>query len=369
VYAQLQRWTEAGRDFERAFQVAPELEEARRNWTLVRAAAERGALVSGQWRAGGVTLVVADPSHMTTATAWANDMVQARTGVRPFVTTNASDAVARIHSGPVILQVPDGGLRSVAGDGVLRQLNAVGGRAPVNVITYGHQASTNAVMGGLRHLNTAPAATQTRVNSVQMVDYSEVAGAAGKTPLAVTDLNGLARLSSSLISKGVPVAGFTVMNKPGVQHMGNVRAFQQSGVEVYATPWRGGVQTSLGVGPRAPFIGPSVSITNATDAAGSRIAPTVPRDWVVYRGSSNPQYMTGTLSDLGKQYIGSAPPSPRPPTISSSPGGIWLGPVDLARDAGGRVAFRFGEASTGELKVVRLLFGSSSSVSSLKQQR
>lgn len=371
LHARRGNWNAATRDFEAAFRLAPELGEARRNWQITRAAGERGAVLSAKRDVGSITLVVADKDGMSTATAFASDAVRARTGQTPLVATNVGEAISLSRSHQVVLQVPNGGVGAVAGDRVLSTLNtiggATGGKASVDIVTHGFGAADNTTLGALRHMNTAPPASQTRIGSLQMVDPSEASGLAGKTPLAVTDTGTLARRAGEIQGKGVPIVAFPTEGKLGVQHMGNVKAFQENGIPTYSAQWQGKGEMGLGLSARAPYVGPSVGMSNAADSAGSR-ANLAPRDWI-FRGNGTEQHMTGTLPDLMKQHLSINPGAAgelatqrlqSPVSLGGSfnaPGGISVGPVHLARGAGGRVVFESGGHEGEELALVYTLFG------------
>ena len=194
----------------------------------------------------------------------------------------------------------------------------------------------------------------------QIVDPSELSGPVGKTPLGVTNLGTLAQRVGQIDARGVSVAVFTVVDKFGTQHLGNVEAFRRTpGIDVYATPWKASLQTSLSVSipsaqPRLP-LGIGIGVSNAADQASSR---TGARDWFSFRNGTQ-QHVTGALADLGKQYIGinSSRPPEAPALSSLTRGGIWLGPVHLARGASGRIVFESGSDKEGELAVVYTLFG------------
>jgi tetratricopeptide (TPR) repeat protein len=360
-------WASAARAFETAFRLAPELIEARRNWHVAQMAVKRGAVLSAKGDVTRLTIVIADKDRMNSATALASDALRARAGQTPMVTTNAADAITMSRSHPVILQVSNSGLGAVAGDRVFGTLNtlgkATGGRATVDVITQGFGAADNTTLGILRHQNTVPTASQVRLGSLHMVDYSEASGRAGKTPLAVTDVAAIAKRGNELQTRGVAVVGYPTEGKPGVQHLGNIKAFQEHGIPTYAAQWQGQKQVTVGIQPKWPFVGPGFGVSNAADAAGSR-ANLGSRDWI-FRSGGVERHLTGTLPELMKQQIGGNPsgvlhqrsPATAGTTHALAPGGVRVGPVSFARAAGGRVVFSSDAQSGEELVLVHTLFG------------
>jgi hypothetical protein len=357
LHAQRGEWEAAAHNFATAFRLLPELEEARRNWQLVQLAQDRGAVISGQGSMGSMTIVVADSSKMHDMTASTSAMVQARTGQSPVIVTSLHDATAKAGTQHVILQMPARGLDMVAGERVLSTLNTIGAsatgtKAPVNVVTHGFEGADRTTLGITRHLQTVSSGSRAHLSSLQIVDPSELSGPVGKTPLGRTDLGALAQRSGRIDAQGVPVAVYTVEGKVGTQHIGNVQAFRNTpGLDVYATPSKSSVETTLSV----PF-GVGIGVSNATDQASSR-TNLQPRDWFVARNGTQ-QHVTGTVSDLGKRYIGIN--QQRPPETSALPsssrGGIWLGPVHLVRGTGGRIAFESGTTQEGGLALVYTLF-------------
>jgi hypothetical protein len=365
LHAQRGEWEAAAHNFATAFRLLPALVEARQNWQLIQIAQERGAVITTHGSVGSFTIVVADPGKMRDLTASTSGMVQARTGQTPVIVTSLQDAIGKAGSQHVILQMPTRGLDMVAGDRMLSTLNtfgssALGAKVPVNVVTHGFSGAESTTMGMMRHLNTAPPTSRAQIGSLQIVDPSELSGLVGKTPLGITNLGTLAQRLGQIDARGVPTAVYTVEGKVGTQHIGNVEAFRRTpGIDVYATPWQANLQPSLGVsipssGPRLP-LGMGVGVSNAADQASSRIGA---RDWFIFRNGTQ-QHVTGALADLGKQYIGinSSRPPDAPALSSLTRGGIWLGPVHLARGAGGRIVFESGSDKGGELAVVYTLFG------------
>ncbi len=348
-------WVCAGRHFETAFRLAPELAEARRNWQIARAAKKRGAQIASQGTVGSITLVVADKANMNALTGQASDAVRGQTGQTPFIVANPQEAAALAGSRNVILQVPNEGLQSVAGDKVLGTLNIIGQstQAQVNVFAQGNEATDNAAMGINRHLNGAPPGGRANIAGAQFLDPSEMSGAVGKTPLGVTDMKSTAGMLGQVAAQGVPTAVYTVEGKPGTQHMGNVTALQNTtGVDVYSTQWKGGTQTSLSVSPSG--IGASIGISNATDQASNR-ADQSPRDWMVSRDGTK-QILTGSAADFTQNYVNAQQLPPFTSIPSSTPGGVSVGPIIVSRGTGGRVVFNGGDREGAELALVSTLF-------------
>jgi tetratricopeptide (TPR) repeat protein len=368
IYARLGDWITAARDFDTAFRLAPELREARHNWQLAHQAAERGAVLSARQDIGSITMVVADRGNMNVTTALASDALRGRTGQIPVVAANIGEAIALSRSYNVILQVPNGGLSSVGGDRMLGTLNTIGrmtgGTATVDIVTHGFGPADNATLGALRHMNTAPQMSQTRIGSLQMVDLSEASGLAGKTPLAVTNTGALALRAVEIQGRGIPVAAFPTEGKLGLQHMGNVKVFQDAGIPTYSAQWQGKGEFGLGLSPRPPFVSPSLGVSNAADSAGNRTNLGL-RDWV-YRGNGIEQHFAATLPDIMKQNMvgGSNTTNQRlqspllPGGSLAGPGGISVGLVSLARGVGGRVVFKTGDDAGADLALVYTLFSS-----------
>ncbi|MCI0400474.1 MAG: hypothetical protein L0Z68_04120 [Gammaproteobacteria bacterium] len=370
VYGRLGDWVSAARDFKTAFLRAPELVEARHNWQLAEAASERGAVLSAKQNVGSITMVVADKANMHTATAFASDATRARMGQSPLVATNVGEAIALSRSHNVILQVPNGGLGAVGGDRVLNTLNtisgATSGKVSVDIVTDGFGAADNTTLGALRYLNAAPQTSQTRLTSLQMVNSSEASGLAGRTFLATTDTGTVARRAGEIQGRGVPVVAFPTEGKFGVQHMGNVKAFQEHNIPTYSAQWQGKGEIGLGLSARPPFVGPSLGVSNAADSAGSRTS-LAPRDWI-FRGNGTERYVTGTLPELLKQQMGSGPSAATElatqrlqPAVTAggavlTPGGISVGPVYLMRGTGGRIVFKTADGDGEELALVYTLF-------------
>jgi hypothetical protein len=297
-----------------------------------------------------ITLVVADPSQMNTATAWASEMVQDRTGQTPVIVHNPQEARAKASAQPVILQSPVSDLRSVAGDRVLRDLRTMDPQASVNVLTLGDAAADWGTLGLQRYLNTTPRERQSQIASVQLVTPSEVAGLAGKAPLAITDLGTVARRAREIHVTGIPVAVYETEGKLGIQHISNVKAFREAGVDTYTTPWQGSVGMGLGLSPKFPYINPGVKVDNAADSAASH-NDSASRDWTVFRGGSE-QHVKGSLREFGQEYIGGVRQSPQPglsfPRGAAGPGGAPSGtPYTYSGSQPQRLAERLPRSTRG----------------------
>lgn len=353
VRARAAEWQEAMDDFAEAFRLAPELREARHNWQLAQRAAEQpGFVLASQRSLHNITLVTGEPGNRHTALASASDIVRLRTGYTPSIVSSVSDALALPASQPVVMWRSVGGLAGAAGDSVLRDLGALAGRASLNVMSFGSVAADRTTMGIVRHLNTAPSTSRVEIKSIQLVDFSELHGPIGKTPLGVTNNTLVAQRAAELGSRGLSVTAYTTQGKWGLQHLGNVKAMQELGVPTFATPYQGRIQPGVGLSIA------SFSLAGGGDSASSRAGLLGSRDWFHYSGPTQ-THITSSFPELAARHLGGQLATTLPGGFPGSvnPGGVSIGPVSIARGAGGRIAFRSGETPGGELILVSALYG------------
>jgi len=349
VQAQSGNWIAAAREFELAFRLLPDLAEARDNWRLAEGRiANRGTTLASTRGIGEITIVSAgETGNLRSATQIASEMVRKQFGAAPLVTSDLTMARTLSASGPVILQRNDRGLGSVAGDAMLRTLRDLGPKPDINVISFGFDSSEKATMGILRYQNTTPKVAQARIGSVQMLDPSEVEGLAGRTPFAQTDLKSLAANAGILGERGVSVAVYTTQDKFGLQHLGNVKTFQdQQGIGLFVTPWRGHLETSFGLD------GIKLGVQNASDKALNREITT--RDWTIFKNGTQQQF-NGEITDLAKGTFNSGLGIAKANSQFNDRGGITIDAGHMRSEAG-RVVFGGKSASPAKLKLVYPVF-------------
>ncbi|MBM4262871.1 MAG: hypothetical protein FJ145_15760 [Deltaproteobacteria bacterium] len=348
---------EAKDAFAAAFGRAPELTEARTNYQITEAAMKHGSVIATK----KITIVVANDEQMKEATGFAGDVLRARSGRDPIVTRDVNQAAALAGKYDVILQVPDGGAKSVLGGRVLDTLNKVNeltkGNSSVNIISQSHEASQNAVSGVSRFTSGPSNGNRTRVEGIQMMDPSELSGLVGKTPMGVTDNQGLARDSARLIKeRNIPVTPY-ITEKIGIQHLNNGKAFKDYGVPYYSTPSEVKLELTprLSLTKKEPTFG--VGLKDAGDRGGERIGMSE-RDWTLH--GSVDRLSRGSMSDLLTKNFGrgvniaSLPDlSSRQSTCACDSGGIELALMDFTRGKGGTIRYNKG---SGKLTVVYTLF-------------
>jgi len=286
AFCRLGRYEEALRLFRLAAELAPEFEAAAANADVAEFLASRerargGIKLLASARAGtmgtrDITVVVADSSQIQKALDVATNALQKTYGVAPIIVNSPSELanLSPTERRPIIVthKLP---VFPGDGDSVMRALRDVNTFAPNskgNVITRGWDGAEQACSGVTRYLLN-PQQTL-KVNTVSLIDYTEVGGLAGKTPLAGgVDLGRLTRSAHKLRTQGIGVAGFTSEGKLGLQHIGNVSAFQRAGLPVYATKWDAAVTTGLGANigkSKVPIVpGLSIGVGNASDSAAA----------------------------------------------------------------------------------------------------
>jgi tetratricopeptide (TPR) repeat protein len=348
------QWPEAVQNFELAFRLAHDLIEARYNWQAAQGA--RGALVASKWDRSEITLVTAaDSVGLRDATATASEMVHRQWGVAPLITKDGQTALAMSRSGPIILQIPGADLKATAGERMLRELTRLKGKSELNVVCFGNESCNNATMGIIRHQNTTLPDQRAHIRSVHLLDPTELSGWAGKTPLGMAETKSLARRAAEISANGVSVAVFTTQDKWGIQHIGNVAAFREiKGVDLYVTPWKGSLETSVGVGLKDGALSAGLRIAQASDKASSRSAPGA-RDWTIFRHGVQ-QQQQGTLADFARRYLGPVFAGTTLTPRFNDRGGVGIGST-ISTNAGARIVFDFLPARRPGLKLVYPIFG------------
>jgi len=174
-----------------------------------------------------------------------------------------------------------------------------------------------------------------------------VEGLGGRTPFAQTDLKSLAANAGIIGQHGVPVAVYTTQDKLGLQHLGNVKTFQDiKGVDLYVTPWHGSLETSFGLD------GINLGVQGASDKVLSRETPT--RDWTVFKSGTQQQF-TGEITDLAKGYFNSSLAMARASSQFADRGGITIDAGEMRSEAG-RIVFGGKSARPVKLKLVYPVF-------------
>lgn len=355
IEAQSGTWSAAAREFELAFRILPSLSEARDNWRLADGhLGNRGTTLASVRGIGEITIVSAsEAGNLRSATQIASEMVRKQFGQAPLVTSDLAMAKTLSASGPVILQRNDSGLSSVAGDGMLKALRDFGPKAEIHVMPFGYDSAEKATMGILRYQNTVPKSDQARIGSLQMLDPSEVEGLAGRTPFVQTDLKNLAANAGIIGQRGVPVAVYTTQDKFGLQHIANVKTFQdQRGIDLYVTPWQGHLETGLGLSAGNSPLELSFGIQGASDKVLNREIAT--RDWTVLKNGAQQQFV-GQITDLGKGYFNSGLGIAKPIPQFIDRGGITIDAGQMRSEAG-RVVFGGKSARPAKLKLVYPVF-------------
>jgi tetratricopeptide (TPR) repeat protein len=355
IQAKNGNWTAAAREFELSFRLLPDLTEARENWRLANGrAANRGTTIASTRGIGEITIVSAsEAGNLRSATQIASEMVRKQFGEAPLVTSDFTMARTLSASGPVILQRNDAGLNSVEGDGMLKTLRDLGPKPDIHVVSFGYDSAEKTTMGILRYQNTTPKPDQAHIGSIQMLDPSEVEGLVGRTPFVQTDLKSLAANAGLIGERGVPVAVYTTQDKFGLQHIGNIKTFEeQKGIDLYVTPWQGHVETGIGLDFGKSSMGVSLGVQGANDKVLNREIST--RDWTVLKNGVQQQF-TGPITDLGKDYFNSSLVMTKNSSPFNDRGGIAID-AEQMRSEGGRVVFGGKPASPVKLKLVYPVF-------------
>jgi hypothetical protein len=202
--------------------------------------------------------------------------------------------------------------------------------------------------------NPATSGTQPAIlASVHLLDPSEVEGPAGKTPFVQTDLKSLAANASLIGQRGVPVAVYTPQDKIGLQHIGNVKYFQdQKGVDLFVTPWQGHLETGLGLVAGKSPVGLSLGVQGASDKVVNPEIAT--RDWTVFKNGTQQQF-TGEITDLAKGYFNSGLGIAKAASQFNDRGGITIDAGQMRSEAG-HVVFGGKSARPVKLKLVYPVF-------------
>lgn len=390
VHAQRAAWEAAAQDFQTAFHFAPELVEARQNWQVARrAATQRGAVITEKWHLGVFGTGIQAEADWNYATSHAHDLVPGRPHAFLYVGIKGNLPLAGVEKmtqqGVQTVVVdprhPQAGTRQI--DQFITQ-SVASGKNPIVFIDINKWAPTQ--LGNTKATAMAlPADLAASANRTFHREVAQRGGQSASTLAGHSDFTWVGTQASILATRqGVPFKQ-VILESPrseaGVKEAVRLSPTTQfTVVQPAQGDWftREAQQRALKLEPGA--YRQTIETLKHIDAPNYRLAlienPTPSGPLGIPKAHGDParydrlsqltfwrsgEQIGMSTGALGKLLGAGQPvqPAVAPVLQSTARGGIWLGPVSLARGAGGRLVFGAGERNDGQLTLISTLFGAS----------
>jgi tetratricopeptide (TPR) repeat protein len=386
IYAQVANWTAAMRDFEIAFRLAPELTEARENWQLARTAAQqRGAETTARWQMGVFGTGINAEAEFDYAASHARDLVSGRpqtflyVGIKGNLPLAGVEKMARqgVQTVTVDFQKPDAA--NVQIDSFIKQ-SVTSGKNPIIFIDVNKWVPKQ--LGNNKDTAIGlPAEIAVRANHSFQREVTRLGGDGSAILAGHSDFTWVGMKASALATKqGVPFQD-VILESPrteaGVQEAVKLSPSTRFTV---VQPKQGDffTQEAQGrflTGQRGAY-GQTIDTFKRIDAPNYRLAlienptpngllgmPQAHGDPAHYDRQSKLTIWNGgnqiSASDgrLGQLLTGDATRLLSQPAVRETQrGGIWITPISLSQQSGGRIVFGAGDKGAGSFKLVFPLF-------------
>jgi len=388
VQARRGAWELARQDFESAFHYAPELVEARQNWHVAQyVIAQRGTVIAETWHLGVFATGINSQADVQYATSHTRDFLPGRAPAYLYVGIKGHFPLAGVE------QMRQQGVTTVVVDprqpgDAMRQVDRFithaleTGKNPAIFIDVNKWVPTQ--LGNTKpEAMDLPARLTAHANVTFYREVGQRGGQALSTLAGYSDGTWIMAQASKLTTQqGVPATRVYLESPRSEAMVNDVVRFSPTTQFTVVQPVRGDLWT-VEAQHRAWQLQPgayqkTIETLKNFDAPNYRLAlienPSQPHPSLFHpAGAHSDPANYGRVSELsfwrGGQHLSSdrgplghmltLQQPPQPPTALAAPpmrGGIWLGPVHLARGSGGRIVFGDSNANGGELQVVYPLF-------------
>lgn len=389
IHARRHAWSAAVQDFERAFQQAPELVEARHNWQVAQQAmAQRGTVLAEKWQLSVFATGIKSEADFKYATSHARALVDGHEPTYLYVGIKGHFPLAGVanmrQQGVATVVVdprnPDAAGRQVE-QFITRALDAgknptifvdinkwvpkqLGNNKP-EAVEFPARLAVHALLTFQREVGQrgGQALSTFAGHSDGTWVMAEASKLASQHGVPATRVYLESPRSEALVTEVVrfsPATQFTVV-QPVRGDLWTAEA-QQRALQLKPGAYQQTIETLKNVDApnyRLALIeNPSRLSPSLLHPAGAHSDPTDygrPSEVAFWRGGKQLGAGSGPLGQVLSPQP-ALPPSAAP-TAPSTRGGIWLGPVQLTRGAGGRIVFGTSAHSGEELRLVYTLFG------------
>jgi tetratricopeptide (TPR) repeat protein len=373
------QWAAACADFETGFRLAPELIQARQNWQIAQHAMRRGHVFLGKWSENQVTIVVTDfgINHWKPKMKMFGDFSLTAPSVIPNLATRGQILIpmpadrcypkTATEKNLLKLQIAKGISDRVRAEKlgtyevrIVQNINTMGYFAPwrqarvkdFGTIVYdglalaksalsnnGTRVRMPAIAGsnaGFLLTETLPRLKSNPIDSAVLVDSRAHISAARATYRA---------LNGNLV--GINTAGDALSLPTMTANHDALRALKRSLPEMRVF-WADAKGPDVFFAKHLATMRPDSQLLVKEFNGTGYTRPTKTTGWGLLSES-----LKLNLPSISKntRQIG-----PAPATLPGARGGVWMGPIDVARGAGGRVVFGSGAGKASGLRLVYTLF-------------